>query len=500
MTKTSKTNASGRGKTTKPRGKAKSSKGEKSAQNNYSSTIATLSNSPMVSQSESLTPPNGNASNGSGAGPSSSFSGALTGASSSKVVETGETMDAVNALTTTGGSPSDGLSAVERAKRSAEQFTMSQLAKRRRKGLSPFPGSIGSPSSEEHTGLNGGPADEDGPEAESHRKYQKRLQKNRDSAFVSRIRRREYTRILESSLSAVEKEKDAAMAAFREMKRRFDVVSAELVGIKTAAASNFHTFVNPVMIPDMPPGVFIPPAEVGFHPGSYLSQKQQTYPGIVRDSHGNNIPPGSLTLPPSRPPPPSDGGGRSRPLMTTMYMVALVVGVLLPDFASRRTISTAVNKAITGVDTGGRIGVQPGVVVIAAATPAAEARDDQGGVAGRILSEKTGLDPSEVLTMGADLSQGAADRLVDAVRADAMTRLGEQVGERTLDAVRRHLRSLRTHEVATIEQYCREDGLHDGFEALLRAVLREDGDHAKEEDSLDDIAALVAGLNFEDRL
>lgn len=89
-------------------------------------------------------------------------------------------------------------------------------------------------------------SDQDCPEKISHKKYQKRLQKNRDSAFVSRIRRREYTKILEKSLVKVEEEKNAALACFQEMKRRFELVTAELNGMKQIARTNIAKFTDPV--------------------------------------------------------------------------------------------------------------------------------------------------------------------------------------------------------------------------------------------------------------
>ena len=137
-------------------------------------------------------------------------------------------------------SPSDGLSAVQRAKKVADQFTMSQLAKKRKAAAlhSDPKRARNLPSSKSSTDEDEKDA-HDLPERISHRKYQKRLQKNRDSAFVSRIRRREYTRLLEESLTNTEKEKDAAVNSFLEMKRRFDIVSAELNAFKQALAPNF---------------------------------------------------------------------------------------------------------------------------------------------------------------------------------------------------------------------------------------------------------------------
>lgn len=132
-------------------------------------------------------------------------------------------------------SPARGESAVDRAKRAAEEFTQAQLAKKRCSSASEIRDVKRRKSSS--------CSDEDDPsenlpEKVSHRKYQKRLQKNRDSAFVSRIRRRQYTKVLEDSLLSVEREKDAAVRSFLEMKQRFEIASAELSGIKQAASSN----------------------------------------------------------------------------------------------------------------------------------------------------------------------------------------------------------------------------------------------------------------------
>lgn len=369
----------------------------------------------------------------------------------------------------------DGLSAVERAKRSAEQFTMQQLAKRRRKGTSPPAGNSGS----EDDG-----ADDATGGQQSHRKYQKRLQKNRDSAFVSRIRRREYTRILEQSLSAVEKEKETALAAFREMKRRFDIVSAELTGIKTAAASNFvnlgDAVVNRVAMPQTPVfqfGSTQPPPRQQAPRSAYgkQTQSQNTYMG---PQHPRTV----------------RSAAHTGTVMTTMYMIAFVVGVLLPDLTRRptgdekflsRDSHRGSSNELRATDKRTSNFNLPG-------TPG------HGHVWG--AHSKSGHLSSEDLVLSADISNGAGDRLVDTVRDDAVSRLGQEIAERALDTARRYLQMLTPNQIANIERAIRGDQTYEGFEALLRAIILDDGGDAGKGLDLDEIVSQVAGLSFEDRV
>lgn len=430
-----------------------------------------------------------------GAGlPSSSLtSGASSAAAALNADE--DPMSAVNALaarTTT----HDGLSAVERAKKTAEDFTISQLAKRKRKATSPQV--TASLSDDDGVEEDGG-----GAERQSHRKYQKRLQKNRDSAFVSRIRRREYTRILENSLSSVEKEKDAAVAAFREMKRRFDVVSAELAGIKTAAASNFagirDAIINRVTVPDVPHGLFVPPQNVGFHPGyNYNGQKSSMpFPNYNQNNFNavemNRLPfeetGGHLGMG-------NAGSGTGyKPVMTTMYMVALVVGVLLPEYSSRRT---------TGVETirreNGNLNSTTAEIV-GRLTGRSGKRNEHSAVGNGRIWSRHGHAASEHVT--GDVNNNSyemAEQVIEDVRVNAVQRLGEETADRVLIALHRHLEVLAVDEIEEIVRSMQSESDYTGFEALLRAVIRDDGGDVADDSQLDDMVSQVAGLNFEDRL
>lgn len=67
-------------------------------------------------------------------------------------------------------------------------------------------------------------------------RYLKRLQKNRDSAFTSRIRRRLYTGLLERSLTAVEAEKERLRAKVCTLDTSLHALEAELAVYRAAAA------------------------------------------------------------------------------------------------------------------------------------------------------------------------------------------------------------------------------------------------------------------------
>jgi hypothetical protein len=146
-------------------------------------------------------------------------------------------------------------SAVDACRKAAEDFANAQVNKRKRKAgeivdddddaakkpRTASPVTTPADSDDEDgddvaaEAAHGAAATPQRPEDVSHRKYQKRLQKNRYSAFVSRIRRREYTRILEESLA----EKDAAAAhyasAYSSVRAEYDNVCAELAALKAAA-------------------------------------------------------------------------------------------------------------------------------------------------------------------------------------------------------------------------------------------------------------------------
>lgn len=67
-------------------------------------------------------------------------------------------------------------------------------------------------------------------------RYLKRLQKNRDSAFTSRIRRRLYTGLLERSLTAVEAEKERLRAKVCTLDTSLHALEAELAVYRAAAS------------------------------------------------------------------------------------------------------------------------------------------------------------------------------------------------------------------------------------------------------------------------
>lgn len=144
-----------------------------------------------------------------------------------------------------------GVSAVEAAKRKAEQIANDKASDRKRKSGAPGPDAKrqkGGSADGSSCSDGEGPAD-DAPEKVSHRKYQKRLQKNRDSAYVSRIRRREYARILEDSLQQVETEKNSIAAKYESLQRQFEVVCQELNSMKEATAARFGSVARSVAAP-----------------------------------------------------------------------------------------------------------------------------------------------------------------------------------------------------------------------------------------------------------
>jgi len=116
------------------------------------------------------------------------------------------------------------MSAVERAMQRAEDFANESLGEkkiewnvmRRRAGL-------------EVVDENGDQEDTDGEvvrdgsdDKRNSKKYKLRLQKNRDSAYVSRIRRRYYTRFLEESLGNEEREKKSLQSRVDTLQKEVD--------------------------------------------------------------------------------------------------------------------------------------------------------------------------------------------------------------------------------------------------------------------------------------
>lgn len=136
-------------------------------------------------------------------------------------------------------------SAVERAKKAAEDFANGKVSERKRR-LKAERDATPEKRRKGNDGSSCSDGDGDAPEKVSHRKYQKRLQKNRDSAYVSRIRRREYTKRLEESLDRVEKEKNDIQTRFDTLSRQFDLVLTELNALKDATARRFKSLAGPV--------------------------------------------------------------------------------------------------------------------------------------------------------------------------------------------------------------------------------------------------------------
>lgn len=159
-------------------------------------------------------------------------------------------------------------SAVESCRKAAEDFANAQVVERKRKAGNNIANDddddVGSqrkkkkktgqdsPSLDDLSETGHGEdveADEERPEDVSHRKYQKRLQKNRNSAFVSRIRRREYTRILEEALAAKEQEAEKTASAYSKILHEYEVVVAELNALRQTAKHHVVEFGRAIVRP-----------------------------------------------------------------------------------------------------------------------------------------------------------------------------------------------------------------------------------------------------------
>lgn len=322
----------------------------------------------------------------------------------------------------TTGSFNNSLSAVDRAKKLAEDYTMSQLAKKRRQA------SGTADLSKRRKGLTGSSCSDDAselPQTESHRKYQKRLQKNRDSAFVSRIRRREYTRVLEESLTSVEKEKDVAEAKFMEMKRKFELVSAELSGIKQAAHPNLSTLRNVVASGLYPQNAVIDEQE---HP---TVQPQQQL--LVHQQR-------SQPLRQSQPQSPIARPGTA----VTMFMFAFMVGAVFPDLShdKARSVSSGRFRFLQGFSLGALRG-QFGKMKLPQVGFTMRGRGT--------TARRTGT----VWGLGGGFQQQAAEyptfrysaRMLSEVQEEGRDVLGERLWERFSEAAERYLEKLSQREL-----------------------------------------------------
>uniref|UniRef100_A0A7S1XEJ3 BZIP domain-containing protein n=1 Tax=Compsopogon caeruleus TaxID=31354 RepID=A0A7S1XEJ3_9RHOD len=117
----------------------------------------------------------------------------------------------------------EGESAVDRAKRRAEEFAIAQVEEQKAKKLRAGASNGGSSSPIEEEKLVEGDSDE--PQDLSQKRYQRRLAKNRNSAFVSRIRRRAYTGFLEESLEEEERQR-------MKLERELEKMKAELRNLR----------------------------------------------------------------------------------------------------------------------------------------------------------------------------------------------------------------------------------------------------------------------------
>uniref|UniRef100_A0A7S3A6F9 BZIP domain-containing protein n=1 Tax=Rhodosorus marinus TaxID=101924 RepID=A0A7S3A6F9_9RHOD len=113
-----------------------------------------------------------------------------------------------------------GLSAVEVARRKAQDMAMASIGGKRR-----------STSGDERQPKREKVDPNESPEKVHQRRYQRRLQKNRDTAFISRIRRRAYTTLLEEALTNVEDEKKKLSGSVESLKAEIANLKTELRGL-----------------------------------------------------------------------------------------------------------------------------------------------------------------------------------------------------------------------------------------------------------------------------
>ncbi|GAB0494624.1 hypothetical protein MMPV_005918 [Pyropia vietnamensis] len=174
---------------------------------------------------------------------------------------------ALTASVGTTAPPARVLSAVERAQQAAEDIAVAEVATRRANAAKAKRarggGGSGGPTKKRARGAGAGSdgaAEDDnndgeeeaeageaaadaaagatGSDAEKSRRYQKRLQKNRDSAFVSRIRRRHYTAILETSLKKEEEEKRSLGGEVAQLRSQVEALKAQLVAYRAPATKD----------------------------------------------------------------------------------------------------------------------------------------------------------------------------------------------------------------------------------------------------------------------
>lgn len=297
------------------------------------------------------------------------------------------------------------------------------------------------------------------PETESHRKYQKRLQKNRDSAFVSRIRRREYTRVLEESLLTVEKEKEAAVANFLEMKQKYEIANAELSGIKHAARANMSGLGDSNM-------------------GGVSRIEPMHHAGPV-------VPAGPTHVLPARRPDSSRHPARPGTAVT-MFMFAFMVGAVLPKFGRESGMGIGIGGGLSGGQLIGRI---------ARNVAKGRFRFAGMGLPGTGMEKRKG----EVWGFGQQggervVLKGSV-RLFAEVRREGERVLGEE-WERVSGTVERYLEELLEREVDELEMLLRERCAGNGVERLKVVVGRALEWAGKEQKVLDQVVRRLEGLTI----
>ncbi|KAA8498583.1 hypothetical protein FVE85_6168 [Porphyridium purpureum] len=125
-------------------------------------------------------------------------------------------------------------SAVEAAKQEAERFAIDQLDDRKVVWSKKRRLEKGDDSADEDEKLSDIDLTALAPEQAKSVKYRQRLQKNRDSAYVSRIRRRVYTKILEDALSKHELEN----VRLRDQMRRMEEQMRSLQNVTHSGTSS----------------------------------------------------------------------------------------------------------------------------------------------------------------------------------------------------------------------------------------------------------------------
>lgn len=210
----------------------------------------------------------------------------------------------------------------------------------------------------------------------------------------------------------MEKEKDAAVAAYREMKRRFDVVTAELMGIKTA------TVVQQQQLQQQ-----------------YHYPQQQQQPTLSQQPvHAQQAPTQTWPL---------NGGGGG---VTTMYMFALVVGALIPGVAQTRMGGILP----TWGGAGGTGNMTTRASGLSEHTGSMRLRFGSGSKDGMELRKVVNGDGEYV--MSADASRGTADKILDVLRDEAVATMSNENAEKVVAVFAQRLRMMLPGEVEDVRR------------------------------------------------